>query len=99
MVARRRSVFADVVTALCCLAWCVPSIVAVTRAVRTGWYPVADQALIAVGAGDVLTVHHRLIGTAASVSFRGVLANHPGPLQFDLVALPVRLFGSGAGLA
>ena len=83
----------------CILAWSVLVVTSVVRAVSTDWYPVFDQALIAVGARDVLTEHHRWIGTVASVSLEGVLASHPGPLQFDLVAVPVRLFGSGAGLA
>ncbi len=96
---RRRSVLADRVVAVCCLAWAVPTVVSIGRAIARDWYPIDDQALIAVGARDVFTGHHRWIGTAASVSFRHTLANHPGPLQFDLVALPVRLFGSGWGLA
>jgi hypothetical protein len=96
---RRTSVLANKVVLACGVAWLVPIVVAVVRAVRTGWYPIADEALIAIGGRDVLTGHHRLLGTAASVSFEGVLANHPGPLIFDAVALPVRLFGSGPGLA
>jgi hypothetical protein len=92
-------VLTDRVVAVCCLAWAVPTVVSIGRALARDWYPIDDQALIAVGARDVLTTHHRWIGTAASVSFRSTLANHPGPLQFDLVALPVRLLGSGWGLA
>jgi len=90
---------ADLAVVACVVAWSVPVIASVVRAVATDWYPVDDQALTAIGARDVLTEHHRWFGTAASVSLTGVLASHPGPLQFDLVALPVRLFGSGIGLA
>jgi hypothetical protein len=96
---RRAQTLADRVVVVCIVAWAVPVIASLVRAAATDWYPVFDQALIAVGARDVLTEHHRWIGTVASVSLKGVLANHPGPLQFDLVAVPVRLFGSGIGLA
>ncbi len=83
----------------CAVAWLVPVVVAVIRAVAADWYPVSDQALIAVRARDVLTADHPLLGTAASAALgEGVLTNHPGPLIFDVVALPVRLFGAGAGL-
>jgi hypothetical protein len=96
---RRRSVLADRLVAACCLTWAFPTVVSLGRALARDWYPVADQALIAVGARDAMTGHHRWIGTVASLSVRHTLASHPGPLQFDLVALPVRLFGSGWGLA
>jgi hypothetical protein len=97
--APRRSVLRDPLVLACCGAWFVPVVIAVVRAISDGWFPVADRALIAVRARDVLTEHHPLLGTAASAALgEGMLTNHPGPLLFDLAALPVRLFGSGTGL-
>jgi hypothetical protein len=90
----------DRVVLACGLAWLVPVVVAVARAVSSGWYHVSDEALIAIRARDVLTEHHPLLGTAASAALgEGLLTNHPGPLIFDIAAVPVRLFGSGTGLA
>ena len=83
----------------CGAAWLLPVAMAIGRALADGWFPVGDQALIAIRARDVLTEHHPFLGTAASVTFGSTdLTNHPGPLLFDVAALPVRLFGSGAGL-
>jgi hypothetical protein len=83
----------------CCVAWLVAPVVAAVRAVGDGWYPISDEALIAIRARDVLTGHHPFLGTAASAALgEGYLTNHPGPLLFDLAAVPVRLFGSGSGL-
>ncbi|MGI9051162.1 MAG: hypothetical protein ACR2HQ_00680, partial [Ilumatobacteraceae bacterium] len=99
VVTPRHSRFRDRVVVACCIAWLVPAVVAVVRRIASGWYPVGDKAAIAVGGGDVLTEHHRLLGTASSASFQSVLANHPGPLLFDVVALPIRLFGTATGLS
>jgi hypothetical protein len=80
-------------------AWLVLAVVAVVRQISSGWYPVGDKAAIAVGGGDVLTAHHRLLGTGSSLSFESLPANHPGPLLFDVIALPIRLFGPGPGVS
>ena len=59
-----------------------------------------DQALLEIRARDVLTAHHPLLGTASSAALNRdqvVPLNHPGPLMFDVLALPVRLFGGGPG--
>jgi hypothetical protein len=41
-----------------------------------------------------------LLGTWSSASlYTGHQINHPGPLQFDLLAVPVRLLGPGPGVA
>lgn len=85
---------------VCLALWVLPFVTAVMRATRHGWYPTGDRALLAVRARDVLTEHHPLLGTAASVALgENVITNHPGPMFFDLAALPVRLLGAGAGLA
>jgi hypothetical protein len=89
----------DPVLIACYVAWLVLPVIAAVRAIGAGWYPIGDEALIAIRARDVLTEHHPLLGTAASAALgEGYLTNHPGPLLFDLAAAPVRLFGSGSGL-
>jgi hypothetical protein len=56
--------------------------------------------LLDIRARDVLTTHHPLIGTSSSAALgNNILLNHPGPLLFDLLALPVKLLPYGAGLA
>jgi len=92
-LASRLSVAAVVVALL-------PVAVATTRALERGWLPVSDDAFFAIRARDVLTEHHPLLGTWSSASLTAdTELNHPGPLLFDVLALPVRLLGGGAGLA
>jgi hypothetical protein len=69
-----------------------PVVVAAARAVARDWYPVQDNALYALRARDVLTEHHPLLGTWSSASLTaGTHLNHPGPLYFDLLAIPARI--------
>lgn len=77
----------------------VPLVIAAVRALVTRWIPVGENALMSLRARDVLTEHHPWLGTASSGSLTsGTTVSHPGPLLFDLFALPVRLLGPGAGL-
>ena len=77
----------------------VPIVTAATRALRNGWFPLSDNALMAIRAHDVLSAHPPLLGTWTSGSLAaGVDINHPGPLLFDWLAIPVRLLGPGAGI-
>lgn len=77
----------------------VPLVLAAVRAFATDWIPVGENAVISLRARDVLTGHHPWLGTASSSSVTsGTTVSHPGPLVFDLFALPVRLLGEGAGL-
>ena len=70
------------------------------RGVGRGYTPLGDNALIELRGRDVLTENHPLLGTWSSASISsGIDVNHPGPLLFELVALPVKLFGGGAGIA
>jgi hypothetical protein len=81
-------------------AACLPIVVAVARALRHGWKPTGDDAFPTIRAGDVFTTNPPLIGWWSSASqYAGRQLNHPGPLQFDFLALPVKLFGPGAGTA
>lgn len=78
----------------------VPIAAAAVRGVRRGHLAIGDNALIEIRARDVLTAHHPWLGTWSSASISsGIDVNHPGPLLFDLLALPVRLLGAGPGMA
>ncbi len=80
----------------------IPVVVAVVGAIVDGWIPLGDQALLQIRAHDVFTSHHPLLGTASSAALgphAAVPLNHPGPLMFDVLALPVRIFGGPAGVA
>jgi hypothetical protein len=74
--------------------------VAAGRAIRDGWVPVGDSALIAVRAHDVLGGGPQpRLGLWASTSWSvGFDLNHPGPLLFQLLAVPVAVIGGGAGV-
>lgn len=70
----------------------LPVVVAAARGVARGWYPLGDNALYPLRARDVLTSHHPLLGTWSSASLSaGTDINHPGPLFFDLLAVPARI--------
>jgi hypothetical protein len=74
----------------------LPIVVATVRALLDGWLAVGDNANMLIRADDVLTSNHPLLGTWSSASIAiGEDVNHPGPLLFDLLALPVKLGGSG----
>ncbi|MCB0980992.1 MAG: hypothetical protein KDB17_10110, partial [Ilumatobacter sp.] len=78
----------------------VPIVVAAVRAVANHWLPIGDNALFQIRARDVGTSHHPWLGTWSSASVdAGRDLNHPGPILFDLLALPVRVFGGRAGVA
>lgn len=65
----------------------VPIVVAVVRALVTGWFPVGDSALLALRAFDVGTADHPLLGSWTSASLTlGTDVNNPGALYADLLA-------------
>ncbi len=102
MSIRQRLERVDAFVALAIALVAVPIVVAVARAISQRWIPIGDQALLEIRARDVLTTHHPLLGTASSAALNrdgGVALNHPGPLMFDALAIPVRAFGGGAGVA
>ncbi|HAP76777.1 MAG TPA: hypothetical protein DCR14_11915, partial [Acidimicrobiaceae bacterium] len=77
----------------------LPILTAAANALRRGWRPIGDNALIAIRAGDVFTTHHPLLGTWSSASVSsGADLNHPGPLLFDALWPTVSLFGNAAGV-
>lgn len=78
----------------------LPILVAAVRVATSDWVPVGDSALIAIRSQDVLGGQLPLLGMWASTSWAVDLnMNHPGPLLFDALALPVALFGNAAGSA
>ncbi len=78
----------------------VPVVVATVRALASHWLPVGDNGLVAVRAEDVFGSATPLIGQAASVSIGAPRPlNHPGPILFDLLALPIAALGRAAGTA
>lgn len=92
----------SVLAVLCVGAAVLPVVVATVRAIAGGWRAITDNAYFGIRAGDVLTEHHPLLGTWTSASLSvGMDINNPGPLQFDALALPVKLAGDAgdAGLA
>ena len=77
----------------------LPFVVATARALSRGWLAIGDNGNFLIRSRDVLTSNHPLLGTWSSASIPiGEDVNHPGPLLFDLFALPAKLGGS-AGLA
>jgi hypothetical protein len=89
----------NLLAALCVGAAVLPVIVAATRAIAGDWRAIGDNAYFAIRAADVFTEHHPLLGSWTSASLAiGFGVNNPGPLFFDVLALPVRIGGRDAGL-
>jgi len=77
-----------------------PILVAGIRGALRGWTPTGDNAYSAIRAWDLFSSNPPLLGTWSSASlYTGHEINPPGPLQFDLLAVPVRLLGHGPGTA
>lgn len=79
---------ADVVRLAAHLAAWTPFAYALVRALRGGWLPVSDSAVIALRSWDVLSVHTPLIGQATRLAHG---AFDLGPLEYWLLTLPVHL--------
>ena len=87
--ARRRLRLRGVVVTLAAhLAAWTPFIYALRRALRDGWTPVSDSAVIALRSWDVLSGHGPLLGQATRLA-HGVY--DLGPLEYWLLTLPVHL--------
>lgn len=69
------------------------------RAVARGYVPLDDVAIIEARARDVFGGPLPLLGSVSSASQGGGTVHHPGPLLFDLLAVPVRLLPKGTGVA
>jgi hypothetical protein len=94
-VARRNLILARMSLA----AALAPVVVAAFRALVGGWVPVGESALVAVRARDVLAGSSGggvpLVGPWAETSAQlGVDVHHPGPLLYDVLAVPLRVAGA-----
>ncbi|MBI2708273.1 MAG: hypothetical protein HYX34_01060 [Actinobacteria bacterium] len=71
-----------------------------TRALRDGYRPSGDEALIALRTHDVLSRRPPLVGQpSTSDLYSPVRTNHPGPIAFWLFALPQRVAGPAVAQA
>ena len=69
------------------------------RAINRQWIPVGDDAFFTLRARDVFTIDHLPARYVVLLAHGGAQnLNHPGPLLFDVLALPAKL-GGGTGLA
>jgi hypothetical protein len=66
----------------------LPFILGPVRLVQHGWWPVGDEAAIALRSWNALTNHGPLVGQATRLA-NGVF--DPGPLQYWLLSIPVHL--------
>ncbi|CAN5461463.1 hypothetical protein BH18ACT1_BH18ACT1_11970 [soil metagenome] len=90
---RRRDVSSQLLAGAILVAL-VPIIVAAVRGISDGWVPAGDNGLIAIRSRDVLDGRVPLLGLWSSASAQAAdHFNHPGPLLFDLFAVPTLLFG------
>jgi hypothetical protein len=78
----------------------VPFVVALVRSWHDGWLPSGDEANIAVRSLDVFSRHPPLTGLPSTSYLygRAIFTNHPGPFEFYLISVPLRLFGPRAGM-
>ena len=76
-----------------------PFVVALVRAARDGWVPSGDEANIATRALDVFSRHPPLTGLPSTSDLygRNIATNHPGPIEFYVIAVPLRVLGMSAG--
>lgn len=78
----------------------VPVVVAAVRAVVHDWVPTSDNGISAILAWDVFSKHPPLVGVSSSLSPEvGRDIHNVGALLYDMLAVPIRLFGRGPGTA
>lgn len=93
---RNRAGLAAVVSVIAALT---PIIVAAVRTAIHRWVPIGDDGLLLLRSADVGTSNHPWLGTWTSASLTaGKDFNNPGPLMFDILALPVKVLGYGIGM-
>jgi hypothetical protein len=81
----RRAILLRVIAHLA--AW-LPFVTGTVRLVRDGWFPLGDNAAIALRSWNSLTAHGPLVGQATRLA-HGVF--DPGPLEYWLLAIPVHI--------
>ena len=77
-------------------ALCLSLLVIAIVAIRDGVQLTDERAIWEIRARDVLTDANPMLSTRSSASGGSSFA-HPGPLQFELLAVPVRLLGGSNG--
>lgn len=69
------------------------------HAVRNGYTPMGDNALIGLRASDVFTMKTPLVGQpSTSDRYGGPATSHPGPMPFWALSVPFKLLGPAVGL-
>ncbi|MGN6693722.1 MAG: hypothetical protein ACTHN0_06055 [Aquihabitans sp.] len=82
------------------VALVAPFVVSILRARSVHWLPSGDDALIGLRSWDVFSSHRPLIGQGSTTHLYGHDGgtSHPGPIQFYVLALPIRILGPAAGM-
>lgn len=78
----------------------VPFAASLARVVHQGYLPTGDDALIGLRGLDVFSRHVPLVGQpSTSDLYAGrIPTSHPGPIEFYWLAIPMRIFGTSAGM-
>src|SRR6202035_1515308 len=80
------------------LAAALPVIVSTIKALRDGWLPAADEAVVATRAWDVFTSHTPLVGQYSYAGrVTGKVTHSLGPMLYWLLAVPAH-FGNAASI-
>jgi hypothetical protein len=80
------------------LAAALPVIVSTVKALRDGWLPAADEAVVATRAWDVFTSHTPLVGQYSYAGrVTGKVTHSLGPMLYWLLAVPAH-FGDAASI-
>lgn len=67
----------------------VPVLASAVTGIRSGWWPIGDEALTALSAWDVLHGHPPVMGPRTTTAFEtGIETHHPGPILYYLLAIP-----------
>ena len=85
------------------LAVTAPIFAQLVHKVRSPWRPTGDDAIFAINAHDVFSLHPPLLGTYSVVARVGnespPLVYHLGPMVSWVLAIPERFFGERLGIA
>jgi hypothetical protein len=82
--------FADVPVRAITALMLLPVLVLGGRALFQHWLPVGDVATIGLRTSEVFTSHSPLVGPYSHFGW-----SHPGPMLFEVLAVPSRLLGQG----
>jgi hypothetical protein len=82
------------------LALVAPFVASILRARSVHWLPSGDDALIGLRSWEVFSSHRPLIGQGSTTHLYGHDGgtSHPGPIQFYVLAVPMRILGPAAGM-